>query len=99
MSTFQEPEEMLRGRDERSRMIAAQAETITKLHKALRDQQEQHDREILRVEAQVAEIKRYAHFYKTLQETILKYPALMIEWQRFCVLLKLCDPDEAKYNV
>lgn len=40
----------------------------------------------------------YAEFYKQLQEGILKNPTLLDEWQRFCVMLKLTDPDHDKYQ-
>ncbi len=42
--------------------------------------------------------EQYADFYLKMQETILASPALMIEWQRFCLVMKLVDPDEKKYE-
>lgn len=47
----------------------------------------------------VAQIEPYAVFYKTMQDTILDNPALMEEWQRFCLLLKMVDPDQSKYDL
>jgi hypothetical protein len=87
-------DDFLRGRDERSRMINRQAELISTLNEENRKLRSQ----VLKLEGRVEQMEPYVHCYKTLQETVLKYPSLMVEWQRFCVLLKLCDPDEAKYR-
>lgn len=75
-------------------MIERQAQLIT-------DKNE----EVLKLKKKIDELQdrlaakeQYADFYFKLQETILASPALMIEWQRFCLVMKLVDPDEKKYE-
>jgi hypothetical protein len=92
---YEEPEPFFRGRDERTRMVNRQAEIISTLNEENRKLRDQ----VLVLEGKIEHMEPYVHCYKTLQESVLKYPSLMIEWQRFCVILKLCDPDEHKYNV
>ncbi len=46
----------------------------------------------------LAEVEPYAFFYKEMQKVILENPAVMNEWQQFCMLLKMADPDQNRYN-
>ncbi|RYD68257.1 MAG: hypothetical protein EOP83_01190 [Verrucomicrobiaceae bacterium] len=40
----------------------------------------------------------YYQFYKAFQESMLNSPALAEDWQRFCLILRLTDPDQEKYD-
>ncbi|RYF14451.1 MAG: hypothetical protein EOO77_14280 [Oxalobacteraceae bacterium] len=53
---------------------------------------------VTKLQDKIREIEPYAFFYKTMQDTILGNPALMMEWQSFCLLLKMIDPDKEKYD-
>jgi hypothetical protein len=86
-------------RNQETLMAEAQARIISNLNEALRTAQRKHDAEVMRLEAKLREYEAYALFYKKMQETILDNPTMMIEWQRFCLLLKMTDPDEEKYEV
>lgn len=60
----------------------------------------QDNNQIIRgLQDRIMEIEPYANFYKTMQETILQNPTLMNEWANFCLLLKMTDPDQDKYNL
>lgn len=80
-------------------------EKITELEFQLQAR-EQMDRWIKHVEntrnildAELRELRPYAECYRRLQEAILQNPGTMEEWQRFCVMLKLVDPDIHKYTM
>jgi hypothetical protein len=46
----------------------------------------------------VAEIEPQARFYSMMTQQIVENPTLMNEWQNFCLLLKMTDPNENKYH-
>jgi hypothetical protein len=53
---------------------------------------------IRNLQDKLAEAEPYAFFYKEMQKVILDNPAVMNEWQQFCLLLKMADPDLNRYN-
>lgn len=56
------------------------------------------ENEISHLRNEIVRITPYYECYHMLQKSILESPTLMQEWQRFCLTLKLTDPDEDKYN-
>lgn len=80
--------------DQRDRMVERQAQIITDKNEEVKALKKKIDL----LEDRLAAKEQYADFYLKMQETILASPALMIEWQRFCLVMKLVDPDEKKYS-
>ncbi len=75
-------------------MIERQAQLISDKNAEVLSLKQKIDELNIRLAAK----EQYADFYLKMQETILASPALMIEWQRFCLVMKLVDPDEKKYE-
>ncbi|RYD68256.1 MAG: hypothetical protein EOP83_01185 [Verrucomicrobiaceae bacterium] len=96
----------LRSREERAAdVVLSDQEKITRLsHKLvtverLMDQMMRDTEvEIVGLNRRIVDMAPYHDCYKILQETILKNPTLIIEWQRFCMMLKMTDPDQSKYD-
>lgn len=73
------------------------ANHIVSLERVVHEITEDNNRIIEGLHDKIGQIQPYANFYHTMQKQILDNPTLMLEWQRFCLLLKLTDPDEEKY--
>lgn len=56
------------------------------------------EKEIGDMNLRIMQMAPYYECYHMLQKSILESPMLIQEWQRFCLMLKLTDPDEEKYN-
>jgi hypothetical protein len=69
---------------------------IVSLENVVQTITEDNNKIIEDLHARIHYLEPYAGFYKQLQESILSNPTLQIEWERFCLLLKMVDPDADK---
>lgn len=91
-------QENARLRDENFELT--EALSLSKGHEQLaRESYESLQIHSTRLESTVKSQTIYVEFYKAFQDSITKNPTLLDEWQRFCVMLKLTDPDQEKYDV
>lgn len=86
--------------DQLERTVEAQAKHISRLNEDVR----RYKDEIQYLKRQHAEDRKFAQFYRQMQEVILDNPTVMSEWQRFCMVLKMAkpemdsDPSESYYD-
>ena len=71
------------------RMIDAQARRISKLNDIVYSKNE----EILKLEHRLYKYELAGKFYLEMQKLILDNLTLKAEWDRFCIVLKLANPD------
>lgn len=84
--------------DSNALLIQKQAEIISKQNAELKSIHEHYQTLNNAILDKLKDEKVYGNFYRQLQKTIMENPTLLEEWQRFCLLLKMTDPDADKYQ-
>lgn len=74
------------------------ANHVVSLERVIHQITEDNNNIITGLHDEIATIRPYANFYHTMMKQIIENPTLMNEWQSFCLLLKMTDPDEDKYR-